>query len=174
MPLAIPAHRPSPPEDSHPSQPPTELPKAEPFAITAVRQQQAYQLGPGGLLSQAVEKRRNLPKRQQFSMSLISAISYDEVLANQLVEGGVDTSVFDHFIYKLLEHVRGQRRYDGRPVVLLMDNATIHRHPRVVDTILGMRCLLLYNPQYSPHLNPVERYFKRVKKTIKQQDITSR
>ena len=55
-----------------------------------------------------------------------------------------------------------------------MDNATIHRHPRVIDTILRMRCLLLYNPQYSPHLNPVERYFKRVKKTIKQQDITSR
>ena len=77
---------------------------------------------------------------------MISAVSHDAVLANQLIEGGVDSSVFENFVYRLLDYVRKEERYQGRHVVLLMDNATIHKHPMVVDTIIRMKCILLYNP----------------------------
>jgi hypothetical protein len=60
-------------------------------------------------------------------MSLLAAISKQEVVAIQLVEGGVDASVFENFIYELVLKVRADRDNDKRPVVLLMDNATIHR-----------------------------------------------
>lgn len=60
-------------------------------------------------------------------MSLLAAISQQEVMAIQLVDGGVDASVFDNFIYELLTKVRADRRNDRRPVILFMDNATIHR-----------------------------------------------
>ena len=100
-------------------------------------------------------------------MILLAAISQQEVMAVQLVEGGVDASVFENFIYELLMKVRGDRSNDRRPVVLFMDNATIHRQPLVIKTVLGMRVFLLYTPQYSPQLNPVERFFKYVKSNLK-------
>jgi hypothetical protein len=60
-------------------------------------------------------------------MSLLAAITQQEVMAIQLIEGGVDTSVFENFIYELLLKIRADRNYAKRPVVLFMDNATIHR-----------------------------------------------
>lgn len=48
-------------------------------------------------------------------------------MAIQLVEGGVDASVFENFIYELLLKVRSDKRNVDRPVILFMDNATIHR-----------------------------------------------
>jgi DDE superfamily endonuclease len=142
------------------------LPESEasgPNFLDIVGQRYASALGPGGMLVKELERRRGGPRVQQYSMSLLSAISYDEVLANQLVEGGVDTSVFENFIYRLLEYVHTQQRFRNKRIVLLMDNATIHRHPLILDLVLAMKCILVYNPQYSPHLNPVERYFKRLK-----------
>ena len=138
-----------------------------PTALEVVRQVYADALGPGGLLVKQLEKRRTGDKQQPYSLSLISAISHDKIIANQLIEGGVDSSVFENFIFKMLESVRKQGEFNRRPVVLLMDNATIHKHPMVVDTVLRMKAILLYNPQYSPHLNPVERYFKRLKKEVR-------
>jgi transposase len=98
---------------------------------------------------------------------LISAIAFDEVMANQLVEGGVDAAVFEHFLFRLLEYIRTQKRYQGKRIVLLMDNATIHRHANCIATVMDMRAILFFNPPYSPQLNPVEVFFKRLKTFIK-------
>ena len=117
-----------------------------PTALEIVRQVYADALGPGGILVKQLEKRRTGDKQQPYSFSLISAISHDKVIANQLVEGGVDSSVFENFIFKMLEGVRKKEEFNGKPVVLLMDNATIHKHPMVVETVLRMKAILLYNP----------------------------
>ena len=138
-----------------------------PTALEIVRKVYADALGPGGLLVKQLEKKRPGERQQPYSFSLISAISHDKIIANQLVEGGVDSSVFENFIFKMLEGVRKKEEFNGKPVVLLMDNATIHKHPMVVETVLRMKAILLYNAQYSPHLNPVERYFKRLKKEVR-------
>ena len=114
-------------------------------------------------------KRPNPTTSQPYSMSLLAAITQQEVMAIQLIEGGVDASVFENFIYELLLKIRDDRTNDKRPVVLFMDNATIHRQSLVIKTILGMRVFLLYTPQYSPQLNPVERFFKYVKSNLKDQ-----
>jgi len=86
----------------------------------------------------------------------------------------VDSSVFEHFVFRLLEYVRGREEFQGRPVVLLMDNATIHKHPQVLDVALRMKVILMFNPQYSPQLNPVERYFKWLKREVQQRQAQSR
>jgi len=56
-----------------------------------------------------------------------------------------------------------------RVVVIFMDNATIHRQEIVTKTVLGMKVFLLYTPQYSPQLNPVEKFFKYVKTKLRDQ-----
>ena len=95
-------------------------------------------------------KKANPQPIQPYSLSLLAGITEGKVLGIQLVEGGVDASVFDNFIYELLHIIRRDRRYDDRVVVLFMDNATIHRQEIVTITVLGMKVFLLYTPQYSP------------------------
>ena len=111
---------------------------------------------------------------QPYSFSLLSAISQHEVLANQLIEGGVDSSVFENFVHSLLTHIRTTPRLQGRRVVLLMDNAQIHRHKVVIDTVLRMKAILMFNPQYSPILNPIEHMFQHLKTQLRQQDISTK
>ena len=117
-----------------------------PSKLQIIRHAYEEALGQRGMLAQKLSKRRKVVKTQQYSFSLISAVSHDAVLANQLIEGGVDSSVFENFVFRLLDYVRKEERYEGRHIVLLMDNATIHKHPMVVDTIIRMKCILLYNP----------------------------
>jgi predicted TIM-barrel enzyme len=47
-------------------------------------------------------------------MSLIAAISQDQVLASQLIEGGVDSVLFENFVYHLLRGIRTDPRLAGK------------------------------------------------------------
>ena len=49
-----------------------------------------------------------------YSLSLLSAISKESLLANQLIEGGVDATIFENFLYRLLVHVRERPEFAGR------------------------------------------------------------
>ena len=131
-------------------------------------------LGEHGLLAERMSRAKNPARRQLYSLSLLSAISQERLLANQLIEGGVDATIFENFLYRLLVHVRESPEFAGRQVVLLMDNASIHHHRRVVDTVLGMKAILLFNPQYSPFLNPVEKLFKYLKGRLRARPSATR
>jgi len=60
-------------------------------------------------------------------MSLISAIAYDRIISNQLVEGGVDGILFENFIYQTLVSVRNDKTIGTKRIILLLDNATVHK-----------------------------------------------
>ena len=108
------------------------------------------------------------PRGIPYSVTLISAVASDGVIANQMVEGGVDATVFEHFLFHTLEHMRTVNKYTHKRVVLLIDNATIHRHAIVIDCALKMKVVLMFNPPYSLYLNPVELLFKRLKTIIRE------
>ena len=86
----------------------------------------------------------------------------------------MDATIFENFLYRLLVHVRERPEFAGRQVVLLMDNASIHHHRRVMDLALRMKAILLYNPQYSPWLNPVEKLFKYLKGHLRSKHSATR
>ena len=102
-------------------------------------------------------------------MSLLSAITQDSVLANMVVEGGVDAAVFEHFVHEVLKHLRSKEGHEKRPIVLLMDNASVHQHRAVVELAVHYHAHVLYSAQYSPWLNPVEAYFWRLKRVVGEQ-----
>jgi hypothetical protein len=60
-------------------------------------------------------------------MSLISAISDDRVIANQVIEGAVDGALFENFIYHTLVSIRNDKELCEKKVILLLDNARIHK-----------------------------------------------
>ena len=107
-------------------------------------------------------------------MTLISAVSQDRVLANQFVEGGVDGSVYENFVYHLLKSIRRDPELRNKKVFLLMDNARIHHQELVVRTAIREHAYLLYSAEYSPWLNPVEWYFRQVKQQLHKAVINNR
>ena len=96
------------------------------------------------------------------------------MLANLLVEGGVDAAVFHHFLHETLKHLRARPGHELRPAVLVLDNASIHQHVDVVNLATHYHVFVLFTAQYSPWLNPVEGYFWKVKQQLKRRDTAMR
>ena len=85
----------------------------------------------------------------------------------------MDAVIFDNFIYQTLRNIRSDEKTKHKEVVLLMDNATIHKHQLVMETVMKMKVNVLFNAEYSPWLNPIERLFGLMKKEIKKNDSNS-
>jgi transposase len=51
--------------------------------------------------------------------------------------------------------------------VVVMDNASFHKSPRIREAIEQTGCRLIYLPPYSPDLNPIEIFWANMKKWIK-------
>jgi transposase len=90
------------------------------------------------------------------------------------VEGGVDGSVYENFVFHLLKGIKSDPELRHRRVVLLMDNARIHHQDLVVATALRESVYILYSAEYSPWLNPVEWYFRHVKQQLASAEIYTR
>ena len=82
-------------------------------------------------------------------MSLLAAMSQDRVWATQIIEGGVDSVLFENFLYQTLRAVRTDEKHKTKKVILFMDNAVIHSHSEVLETARKMKVNVLFNAQYS-------------------------
>jgi transposase len=114
-----------------------------------------------------MSRKKQANKQQQYSVSLIAAISQNKVIASQIIEGGVDSVVFENFVYHALRSIRTDSQLANKDVILLMDNAVIHKHSSVLETARKMQVNVLFNAEYSPWLNPIEQLFGLVKKQMR-------
>jgi transposase len=68
---------------------------------------------------------------------------------------------FVAFLQQVVHH------YEEKLVVMVVDNARIHRSQLVQDFLVKHeRLLFIYLPPYSPNLNPIERLWHWLKKTV--------
>lgn len=95
----------------------------------------------------------------------------DQVVATQLIEGGVDATLFENFVYHTLSAMRRDRKFASKELVLFMDNAVIHKHPMILETARNLKVTILFNCEYSPWLNPVEQLFGVLKKKVRDENI---
>jgi transposase len=70
-------------------------------------------------------------------------------------------------MHQVLSYVRNDPRYASKNVIVLMDNAVVHRHSAVLETCRRLNVNVLFNAEYSPWLNPVEQMFGFVKGQMK-------
>jgi hypothetical protein len=105
---------------------------------------------------------------------MLAAMTIDEVVGMQLIEGGVDASLFDNFIHHTLVNMKKDPKYHGRVIVVLMDNAVIHKHPMVQQTIQALNVSVLFNCEYSPWLNPIEQIFRFIKSHVRDVNICNK
>jgi hypothetical protein len=146
-----------------------------PSSLQLARERRARMLGRYGLATEALSMKADPGQRPQpYSLSLLAAISQQAVVGAQVIEGGVDASVFENFLHQVLRGLRAQGAFEGPGVVLLLDNARIHHHSRVVALARAEGAHILFNAQYSPWLNPVETLFGHLKRRIRGSQAATR
>ncbi len=55
--------------------------------------------------------------------------------------------------------------------IVIMDNASIHKSPKIREAIEKAGCFLVYQPPYSPDLNPIEHTWSHIKRKIRALNI---
>lgn len=80
-------------------------------------------------------------------MSILSAMTQDQIVANQLIEGNTDSSLFENFIYQTLLSLRNDPQTKEKEILLFMDNARIHHHSSVINTTKKFNVHLLFNAE---------------------------
>jgi transposase len=84
------------------------------------------------------------------------------------VEGPTTKAVFETY----LERVLAPSLRPGQVVV--MDNLSSHKGPRVRELLKARGCELLYLPAYSPDLNPIEEAFAKLKALLRRTGARTR
>jgi transposase len=91
-----------------------------------------------------------------------------------LIEGGVDSTLFENFIYHTLHSIRTDSELASKKVVLLLDNARIHKSNQVLETARKMKVIVVFNAEYSPWLNPVEQFFGFLKSKLRASNVATK
>jgi transposase len=94
-------------------------------------------------------------------MSIVGAIGLDGVRTAVAIPGGFDGDAFLAFVEQ--ELVPTLRPYD----IVIMDNLRVHKVAGVRDAIEAAGAFLLYQPRYSPDLNPIECFWEWAKSRLR-------
>lgn len=98
-----------------------------------------------------------VPRNRGTVTTLIGALTTDGLIAMMTIEGGTSGDVFVVYVEKvLLPELR-----PGDLVV--MDNLGAHKDVRVKPLIESVGARVVYQPPYSPDLNPIELAWSKVK-----------
>jgi transposase len=95
------------------------------------------------------------------TLTLLSAMSLEGVMAAMTVESATDGDVFLTYV----EQVLCPRLRPGQVVV--MDNLPAHKVDGVRSLIEAVGAELLYLPPYSPDFNPIEQAWSKIKQQLR-------
>jgi len=97
------------------------------------------------------------PQKRGKNVSLIAALSVQELIASVNIYGAVDGVTFEAFIVqKLIPKL-------WKDACVVMDNAKIHQGEMVREFIEKAGAKLLYLSPYSPEFSPIENFWSKVK-----------
>ena len=102
-----------------------------------------------------------VPHSHWKTTSLIAALGAGGICCSTMVDGSVDSEVFEAFVEKVLlsELKAGD--------VVVMDNLSSHKRSKTRELIESAQASLLYLPAYSPDLNPIEMVFAKIKQILR-------
>lgn len=93
--------------------------------------------------------------------TVVAALDVAGVRCSMQIEGPIDADSFEAFV----EHVLAPGLAPGDVVV--MDNLSSHKGPRVRRLIESRGAQLVYLPPYSPDFNPIELAFSKIKQALR-------
>jgi len=103
----------------------------------------------------------NRPKNRGKNITMVSAMSLNEVIATLTYEGGTDIHAFMTFITKVLVPAL----WAG--AIVLMDNLNVHLAQSVKEAIEAVGAKVIFLPKYSPDLSPIELLWSKIKEFLR-------
>lgn len=108
------------------------------------------------------------PVNRGKNVSMIGAIRLRGVVALRSFEGAINAERFLSFMeHDLLPYTRVGD-------VIVMDNLSVHKDPRVLERIAYAGLRVLFLPPYSPEFNPIELYWSLLKRALRRIGARSR
>jgi len=103
-----------------------------------------------------------VPRNYGQSTSIISTMGVGGAQATMIIEGSVDTLVFNAYCQQVL-----------RPTlkagdVIVLDNLGAHRASRIEEITEECRARVIWLPPYSPDFSPIELMWSKVKAYLKK------
>ena len=124
-------------------------------ATTVLTRLYARSIG-GARTSEAV------PRNYGVSTSMISTMGCSGVSATMLIEGSVDTLVFNAYCQEVLRPTLKAGE------VIVLDNLGAHRASRIEEIAAQCGAAVLWLPPYSPDFSPIELMWSKVKAYLKK------
>ncbi len=108
------------------------------------------------------------PRNWGANVTLLSSMTRLGMGPSLAVEGPTTREIFEAYVDRVLapELRPGQ--------IVVMDNLSAHKGPRIRELIEERGCELRYLPPYSPDLNPIEEAFSKVKGTLRRAEARGR
>jgi transposase len=108
--------------------------------------------------ARVVEK---VPHGHWKTTTLIAALDCHGIRCGLTLDGAVDQVAFEIFVAQVL--VPTLRPGD----LVILDNLSSHKGPRVAELIRTVHASVLYLPPYSPDFNPIENAFSKIKQALR-------
>jgi transposase len=103
-----------------------------------------------------------VPQGHWKMISTIAAMSVNGIVASGSFDGATDTELFVTFVGEALVPVLKPGQ------VLVMDNLSAHKSPRIDQLIEATGARMLRLPPYSPDFNPIEMAISKVKTVLRK------
>ena len=108
------------------------------------------------------------PRNWGKNVTLLSSMTLSGMGPCLAVEGPTTKAVFETYLEWVLAPSLGPGQ------VVVMDNLSSHKGPRVRQLLEARGCELLYLPAYSPDLNPIEETFAKLKALLRKAGARTR
>jgi transposase len=96
------------------------------------------------------------------TITLVAGVRQDGMVAPLVIDGSMDGPTFVAYLEQCLAPTL------ARGDIVIMDNLTAHKVSGVTEAIEAAGAKLMYLPQYSPELNPIEEVFSKLKALLRK------
>jgi transposase len=108
------------------------------------------------------------PRNWGANVTLLSSMTLEGMGPSLAVEGSTTKAVFETYVDRVLAPSLSPGQ------IVVMDNLSSHKGPRIRELIVGRGCKLIYLPPYSPDLNPIEEAFAKLKVLLRKAGARTR
>lgn len=109
-----------------------------------------------------------IPRNTPPNITTISSLTTSGMGPSLMLEGGVTSKVFEAYI----EHILGPSLRRGQ--IVLLDNLSAHKSPRIRELVEERGCRLWYLPTYSPDFSPIELAIGKIKSELRRAGARTR
>jgi transposase len=116
----------------------------------------------GGRCRRGRRLRAAVPHGHYKTVTLVAGINLRGIVAQKVFDRPINAGLFEEWVEKCLVPTL------SKGDIVVMDNLSSHKGPRVEELIRAAGAELRYLPPYSPDMNPIEKAFSKLKAHLRK------